>query len=304
VLKRLLWLVCFLALPGALHGQSCVPPVQLGQRIKAPIHNVVITNDGIFPPEKEDEIAKRLRSETVDPDSLDKDMSSMAEEAAERARAAYQDLGYFKVQVHGKAESVVTNPPQYDIMIQIRSVGEQYRLGDLNIVKAASFPTQQLRDLFPIQRGEIFSRERIAKGLEELRRIYGSQGYINFTSVPETQFDDANGTVDLNIDVDEGKQFRVRSVQVLGLDSEAEARVSGDIELKPGDVYSSEAWERSFTKFHDLAHNPEPNADKRLDEKDGWVDVVLDFRKPPTCPIELSTESAIPLRGLPSAEQH
>jgi outer membrane protein insertion porin family len=209
------------------------------------------------------------------------------------------------VQVHGKAVSVTLNPPQYDIMIQIRSVGEQYRLGDLNIVKAVSFPRQQLRDLFPIQRGEIFSRERIAKGLEELRRIYGSQGYINFTSVPVTQFDDANGSVDLNIDVDEGKQFRVRSFEILGLDSDAEARVLDDIELKPGDIFSSEAWERSFTKFRDLAQNPDPNAvDKRLDERDGWVDVVLDFRKPLTCPISLSAESAILLRGLPSAEQH
>ena len=291
MLKRLLWFVCFLPLPGALQGQACVPPAKFESRIKAPIHDVIFTNAAIFPPEKEDAIAKRLRAETVHTDSLDKELSSMAEEAAERARAAYQDLGYFKVQVHGKAVSVATNPPQYDITIQIRSVGEQYRLGDLNIVKAASFPTQQLRDLFPIQRGEIFSRERIAKGMEELRRIYGSQGYINSTSVPETQFDDATGSVDLNVDVDEGKQFRFRSVEILGLNPETESRVLADIELKPGDIYSSEVWERSFMKLHDLTPNPDPSAvDKRLDERDGWVDVVLDFRKPPTCPIDLTVK--------------
>jgi hypothetical protein len=95
VLKRLLWLVGFLPLPGALQSQSCVPPVKFGQTIKAPIHNVIFTNDAIFPPEKEDAIAKRLRDETVDRDSLGKGLSSMAEEAAERGRAAYQDLEYF-----------------------------------------------------------------------------------------------------------------------------------------------------------------------------------------------------------------
>ncbi len=285
MLKRFLWFLC-VALPYPLPGQTCVPSLRPERSIKAPIHNVTFTNDAIFPPEKEDEIAKRLREENVRPDALDKEVSSMAEEAAERARAAYQDMGYFKVQVDGKAVAVATNPPQYDITIQIRSVGKQYRLGDLSIVKAAAFPTQQLRDLFPIQRGEIFSREKVAKGLDELRRLYGTEGYINFTAVPDTEFDDASGNINLNIDVDEGKQFRVRSVEILGLDPGVEARVLGDIELKPGDTYSSEVWERSFMKFHDLAPNPDPNAvDKKLDERDGWVDVVLDFRKAPTCPI-------------------
>ena len=288
MLKRLLWLLCFLPLPCALQGQACVPAVKFVQTIKAPIHNVTFTNDAIFPQEKEDEIAKRLREEKVRPDALDKDVSSMADEAAERARAAYQDIGYFKVQVEGKAVPVATNPPQYDITIQTRFVGQQYRLGDLTIVKTASFPTQQLRDLFPIQRGEVFSREKIAKGLEGLRGLYGAEGYINFTAVPDTEFDDESGNINLNIDIDEGKQFRVRSVEILGLDSEVEARVLMDIDLKPGDIYSSEVWERSLLKFHDLARNPGPNAfDKRLDERDGWVDVVLDFRKPPDCPIGL-----------------
>ena len=70
MLKRLLC-VYFPSLPGALQGQSCVPPVKFESRIKAPIHDVIFTNDAIFPPEKEDAIAKSLRDETVAPDSLD-----------------------------------------------------------------------------------------------------------------------------------------------------------------------------------------------------------------------------------------
>lgn len=285
MLKRLLC-VCFLSLPGALQGQSCVPLVKFESRIKAPIHDVIFTNDAIFPPEKEDAIAKSLRDETVAPDSLDKDLSSVADEAAERARRAYQDLGYFKVQVDGKAVPIVTNPSQYDIMIRIRSVGQQYRLADLNIVKAAYFPTQQLRDLFPVQRGEIFSHEKITKGLEELRRLYGSQGFMNFTAVPNTDVDDENGTINLMIDGDEGKQFRLSSVEVLGLDGEMKNRVLNAIDIRPGDVFSPQLWQRLIVKFPDLSQYPAPTEVIKSDEQEGLVYVFLDFRKHPNCPTQ------------------
>jgi Surface antigen variable number repeat len=282
VLKRLLWFVCFLLLAGVLDGQSCVPPVNFEPSIKALIHNVTFLNDGLFPPEKEDEIAKRLRNESVT-SLVDKTMSDLADDAAERARRVYQDLGYFKVQVDGKAVPVATNPPQFDITIQIRFVGQQYRLGDLTIVKAAYFPTQKLRDLFPIQRGEIFSREKIEKGLEELRRSYRLEGYINFTAVPNTVFDDSNGNVLLNIDVDEGKQFRLSSVEVLGLDGEMKNRVLNAIEIRPGDVFSPELWQRLIVKFPDLSQYPAPAEVIKSDEREGLVYVFLDFRKHPNC---------------------
>ena len=53
--------------------------------------------------------------------------------------------------------------------------GEQYKL-----------------NLFPLKDGYIFSRERIAEGLDNLRKEYGQFGYINFTAVPDTRFEDKN----------------------------------------------------------------------------------------------------------------
>jgi outer membrane protein insertion porin family len=44
--------------------------------------------------------------------------------------------------------------------------------------------------LFPIKDGDVLSRENIAKGLENLRKAYTELGYINFTSIPNTTFDE------------------------------------------------------------------------------------------------------------------
>jgi outer membrane protein assembly factor BamA len=283
VLKRLLCLACLLQLSSALLGQSCIPPTRFEERVKAPIRDVIFTNDASLPSDAEDAIAQHLHHQTVQSGSLDKQLSSAADEAAERTRAAYQNIGYFKVQVDGTAVSV-GDSPQYDIMIQVRSSGQQYRLGDLNFVNGTFFPTLQLRDLFPLRPGEIFSREKIARGLEELRRLYSSEGFINFVPVPDTAFDDDIGIATLAIHIDEGKQFRLRHVDVIGVDPSMKARVLAEFALKPGDVYTSEALERISKKLPDLVQKSNHDVlDKQLDEANGLVDVVLDFRPLPIC---------------------
>ena len=69
--------------------------------------------------------------------------------------------------------------------------GLQYRLGQIRFLNNKAIRDMgALRALFPITDGDIFSREEIAKGLENLSKAYGEIGYINFTSVPDTRFDD------------------------------------------------------------------------------------------------------------------
>jgi surface antigen-like variable number repeat protein len=302
VLKRLFLVVVLLPLPADLCAQACPPPVVPAKTVEAPIGHVTFSNDAFLPPEKEQEIVKQLRDDGVDPNAIAKSVSSLADEAAERVREAFQDDGYFKVQVDAKAIPDAT-AHLYDIAVQIRNVGRQYRLGDLTVSRATWFPQQQLRDLFSVQRGEVFSSEEIAKGLEELGQLYGSEGFINSTPVPNTEFDDAGGIANLNIDVDEGKQFRLRSVSVLGLDADTEERVLSEIDLKSGDIFDSAIWERSLQKIRELVRIPTLTvADLRLDEENGGVNAVLDFR--PCPPISISAESTIPLRRAPSPNQH
>jgi outer membrane protein assembly factor BamA len=123
--------------------------------------------------------------------------------------------------------------------------------------------------------------------LEELSRLYGSQGFINFSAVPDTAFDDDTGIATLTILVDEGKQFRLRHVDVMGVDRGTKARVLAEFALKPGDVYTSEAWERVAKKLLDLVQKSNHEVlDKQLDEANGLVDVMLDFRPLPICNTE------------------
>jgi outer membrane protein insertion porin family len=104
-------------------------------------------------------------------------------------------------------------------------------------------------------------------------------GYINFTSVPDTKFDDERELISLDIDMDEGKQFYVSSVSVLGLDESARQKVLMELLIKPGQIYNSRLWELSLRKYGSMFSNCEcRDSERRLDEKTGTVALTLDFR--------------------------
>lgn len=274
------------SLLGPAGAQNCPPlspqPVQLA---KVFIRQLVFQNAAVLSAsDKRAIVSSAHEVEKEKASQSEEELASVGEESAEMLRAAYQNKGYFKVDVDQRLVPVVADPTHYDIVLRVRHQGQQYTMGEIRFIQATQFPESQLRSLFPIGQGEIFSREKIAKGLDELRRVYGRQGFINCTSVPNTDLDDTSGIANLTIDVDEGKQFRLRNLDILGVDSETKARILETLELRAGDIYNPEAWERLYLKFPNLAHNPDPNAvEKTLDEQNGWIDLLLDFRKKIGC---------------------
>ena len=202
-------------------------------------------------------------------------------EAEERVRAAWQNLGYFKVQVSGDARILTSSPISQRIVLSFRvDEGLQYRLGQVRFLKnKAISDVGTLRALFPITDGDVFSREEIGTGLENLRKAYGELGYINFTSVPDTRFDDQERLIYLNIDMDEGKQFRIGSIIFSGLDETAQHEALQDFPLRPGQVYNTKVWEL-FSMGHNLLLDSCSN-ERQLDERAGTVTISLNCGQRP-----------------------
>lgn len=217
------------------------------------------------------------------------------EEDTERVRYEYQNRGYFKVLVQDPKTEIHDTGHQgfhipllqkgpgkaVDITMPIDE-GDRYRLGSISFKNNKAITnTKALRSVFPIKDGDLFSRDKIAKGLEELRKQYGSLGFINFTSVPDTQVDEDKKLVNLTIDVDEGKQFYVRRIEFQGNTTTRDKVIRREIALEEGQIYNSKLWELSLLRLNQLGYfeplKPEdPNTtDRKLDEKAGTVDLTL-----------------------------
>ena len=232
-------------------------------------------------------ILEDIFSKTYDATKLDED--------TERVRAEFQNRGYFKVlvedaktDIHDTGHTGLHVPllqagmgKSVDIMIPIEE-GARYHLGTITFKNNKAIRNNAaLRSLFPIKDGDIFSREKVAKGLENLRKAYGEAGYINFTSVPDTKFDDEKKTVDLVVDVDEGKQFYVRRIEFQGNTTTRDKVIRREIALEEGQIYNSRFWELSLLRLNQLGYfeqlkPDDPNTTERhLDEKNGTVDLTL-----------------------------
>ncbi len=217
------------------------------------------------------------------------------EEDTERVRAEYQNRGYFKVvvndpktEIHDTGHKGVHIPlmqagpgKAVDITMPIEE-GDKYHLGKITFKNNKAISnTAALRSLFPLKDGDLFSRDKVAKGLEALRKAYGQYGYINYTGVPSTTFDDDKKLAFLEIDIDEGKQFYVRRIEFTGNTTTRDKVIRRELALEEGGVYDSRLWELSLLRLNQLSYfdqikPDDPNVtEKKLDEKNGQVDLTL-----------------------------
>lgn len=59
-----------------------------------------------------------------------------------------------------------------------------------------------LRELIPLQRGELFNVERIRTGLKNLTQVYAREGYVDMTAGPEFEMDEDREAIDMVLKID------------------------------------------------------------------------------------------------------
>lgn len=154
------------------------------------------------------------------------------DELAERIRERARDSGYANVEVdvaeitHLHSTSSTCSA---DVSYSVHA-GSQYRLGEITFhVRPGEpvFSSTRLRAQFPIQSGGIFSAQKIADGLNNLRDLYFSTGYPLFSAIPKDIYDNARQTITLDIDIDQGFLVSFGKLTLEGV--EPRAGVSGKL---------------------------------------------------------------------------
>jgi outer membrane protein insertion porin family len=218
--------------------------------------------------------------------------STKLNEDAERVRYFYQTKGYFKALVADPQTQIhdtsgfkwywpFKNSPgkSVDITLPVEE-GERYRLKEITFTgnKAVS-NTKALRSLFKLKDGEVFDTEAVRKGLDNLRKAYAAQGYINFTPVPNTLADDEKKLITLQIDLDEGKQFFVRRIEFQGNTTTRDKVIRRELALEEGQVYNGNLWELSLLRLNQLQYfevlKPEQDSEIKQNVQDATVDITL-----------------------------
>jgi outer membrane protein insertion porin family len=163
--------------------------------------------------------------------------------------------------------------------------GRLYRLGDVKIEGNSIFSEQVIRSVIGLNKGDVASGERIYKSLfEELRKLYGQAGFIQYEADPEPTYTDSptnprEGVVDYTITINEGRQFTLRRLEFAGNTFTRDNVLRREFILNEGDIYNQNYVEYSVLRLNQLGFFDPVDKDKDVDfrqnEEEGLVDVTV-----------------------------
>jgi outer membrane protein insertion porin family len=232
-------------------------------------------------------ILENLFARTFDASKLDED--------TDRVRQAYRDRGYFRAQTSEPTTHVRDagglNPftlrpskgKRIDILMPVDE-GERYRLGGITFKgNKAITNTRALRAQFAQKDGEYFNATMFGKGMEQLRKAYGEQGYINFVGNPVPRPDDAKKLIYLDIDIDEGKPFYVSRIEFTGNTITRDKVIRRELLLEEGQLYNNRLWELSILRLNQLNYfetlKADQDSESRQNADEGTVDLLLKLKE-------------------------
>src|SRR6185369_1527568 len=107
----------------------------------------------------------------------------------EKLKTWYQDRGYANFDI--ESVQVTISPEKDDMFITINvHEGEVYRIADTKIAGNTIVPLPELQELVKVQKGQIYSQQRIAATQKQIEDRLGRDGYAFAKVDPITRTDD------------------------------------------------------------------------------------------------------------------
>lgn len=130
----------------------------------------------------------------------------------------------------------------------------QYHVGEVKVTGVKALPPQLVQLALGLQPGDVYNEKRLRDSFENLKKYYGQGGYINFIPSPQQDFDEEKKIVNLTVDIDEGKQYFVKRINLSGNTTTRDKVIRREIPLIEGSVFDSNALDMARTRINQLGY--------------------------------------------------
>jgi outer membrane protein insertion porin family len=158
--------------------------------------------------------------------------------------------------------------------------GETYKLAKLEVAGPTPLRPAQLLKTADVPTGDTANFDRIADGMEKMRKSLVRAGYMEAKLTSDRSIDDANKTVDVAVHVDSGPLFTMGKLTITGLDLDGEAemrRIWAIKEGKPFDPQYPDMFLKNVREQNLFDNLGETKSATKVNDTDHSVDVTLTF---------------------------
>jgi outer membrane protein insertion porin family len=164
--------------------------------------------------------------------------------------------------------------------------GALYRFGEIKIQGSSLFSPEKLVAMSPLRKGEIADGEKLSEWLyHELKQLYGEHGYIQYTAEVTPEFksgpDKFEGVVDLAIEIDEGRSFKVGKIKFAG--EQLPDNLESMMLIHDCDVFNASLYEKSIDNLNNSGLfefvDKDKDADFRANEEERWVEITIKLKR-------------------------
>jgi outer membrane protein insertion porin family len=173
--------------------------------------------------------------------------------------------------------------------------GPQFHFRNITFTGNTKHSDEDLAAILNIRKGDVYNKKLLESRLymnpagRDISSLYMDDGYLSFYPDPVELLADGD-SIDLDIRIREGKQYRIRSVIINGNTKTHEHVVRREIRTKPGQLFNRSDVIRTQRELSNLGYfNPETmGVNPMQDVRTGLVDLEYTVEEKPSDRLELS----------------
>jgi outer membrane protein insertion porin family len=184
------------------------------------------------------------------------------EDDKDRLYEFYRNEGYIDFEI--KDVKIDTTGPKTVAVRFIISEGKKYQVGRIDFKGNTVFSSSNILARLEMGPGKTFSPKGLNKDVENIKDLYGAQGYVDLVVIPLKSPNIETGTMDLVYQIEEGEKSYIEKIEIRGNTKTKDKVIRRELAVAPGEVFDTVRVKRSKQRLEGLNYfekvetRPEP----------------------------------------------
>jgi outer membrane protein assembly factor BamA len=158
-------------------------------------------------------------------------------------KAGYLKASFAQADAH--VVSQANGEVEVDAIVPV-TPGKVYSTSSVDWKGNYAIKTAELAPLLHLPIGQPADAVRLLRDVEKVGKLYRSRGYMTVQINPDAQLNEEKSTVHYDLNIVEGDLYKMGELEILGLDTQATARLQAAWTLREGQPYNAD-YPKQFT---------------------------------------------------------